>query len=188
MSDLLPATDGLLLGSDSRRWDASRLINVPWTGFEKVLEVVTASQVTSIVVNSLNLDIAKAYLLLFSWKGVGNGQELRLYFNDTTTGYNTEQHYATGSYVAAGKLANTSRFSYAYYNQVVVTDGILMRTPDNYTLVSSRSAIWSGSASVTMFHTIRWGNTANPTKIELQAGNSAGIDTGSRLIILKAKG
>lgn len=28
MSDLLPATDGLFLGNDSRRWDGSKLINV----------------------------------------------------------------------------------------------------------------------------------------------------------------
>ena len=151
----------------------------------KVAEVLTTQAVTSITVNNLDLETAKAYRLLISWQGVGNAQELMLYFNDITTGYYTEQHYANGSSVYAGNLGAVSRVSYAYSNQIAMTEAIMMKTPNNYTLVSSHTAIWSGSACVTMFHTIRWGNTANPVKIELRSGYNYGIASGSRLIILK---
>lgn len=37
MSDLLPATNGLFLGNDSRRWDGSKLLNVSGSGGKTIL-------------------------------------------------------------------------------------------------------------------------------------------------------
>jgi hypothetical protein len=37
VSDLLPATNGLFLGSDSKRWDGSKLLNLPGSGGGKAV-------------------------------------------------------------------------------------------------------------------------------------------------------
>jgi hypothetical protein len=201
LSDLLPTIDGLFLGETltPRRWDGGKLAfpsgNVDLdsryiqSGLEKIVDVVTVSDVTSIVVDNLDLSAAGAYLVFFSFRNAyGNACSFALYFNDVTTGYTTQQMYSSGSSTASGNLGATSRYTYAYGSQRVTNEGLIMRTPDNYTLAMSRSFPWTGSASTIFFHNVHWNNTANPTKLEIRGEYNYSIASGSRLIIFKVKG
>jgi hypothetical protein len=191
--DWIPDVDGRFLGIDERRWDGSKLINLPaagiTSGLEKIIDIVTETAVTSIVVNNLDLAADKAYLILFSLRnGLGTAGKYFIYFNDITTGYNTQQMYSSGSTTASGNLAE-SRYTYAYANQRVINEGLIMRTPDNITLAMSRSFLWTGSASNIFFHNVHWNNTANPTKIEIRSeAGFTNIGAGSRLMIFKVRG
>jgi len=153
-----------------------------------VTEVVTVQDVTSIVVNSLDLAAAKMYLLLFSFRNTyGSAGSVFIYFNDVTTGYNNQQLYSSGSTTSSSN-AGTARYAYAYASQRVTNESLIMRTPDNYTLVMSRSHVFTGSAAAIFFHNVHWNNTANPTKVELRSEYANGIAAGSRLMIFKVKG
>jgi len=50
VSDLLPATDGLFLGSDTKRWDGSKLINLPSGGNHNILSATHLDTLADTVV------------------------------------------------------------------------------------------------------------------------------------------
>jgi len=201
IGDWIPDADGRFLGEDTtpKRWNGSKLTfptgnpdldnRYVQSGLEKIVDIMTTSDVTSIVVDNLDLNAAKAYLLLFRFRNAyGNACSFALYFNDVTSGYTTQQMYSSGSSTASGNLGATSRYTYAYGSQRVTNEGLLMRTPDNYTLTMSRSFPWTGSASTIFFHNVHWNNTANPTKLEIRGEYNYSIASGSKLMIFKVKG
>jgi len=158
------------------------------SGFEKIVEVTLTTNVTSIVVDSLDLDADEAYLVLFAFRNsYGSATSYAVYFNDVTAGYNTQQLYSSGSSTASGNLAS-SRYTYAYANARTINEGLVLRTPDDYALSMSRSFLWTGSASTVFFHNIHWNNTANPTKLEIRGENALSIGAGSKLMIFKVRG
>jgi len=158
------------------------------SGFEKLVEVTLTTNVTSIEVDGLDLEADEAYLVLLAFRNsYGSATSYAVYFNDVTAAYNTQQMYSSGSSTASANLAS-SRYTYAYSNARAVNEGLMMRTPDNYTLTMSRSLLWTGSASAIFFHHVHWSNTVNPTKLEIRGENALSIGSGSKLMIFKVRG
>jgi len=165
---------------------ASSSCHAAW---EKVVETAAVVDVTSILVTGLNLDAAKAYHIFFSLKSTVNAGGFAIYFNgdDTDANYHTQQLYASGSLMAAGALASESRFTYAYTQQRTLTEALLMRSPNNYTMVKTHSFLFTGSQSIPMWHTINWNSTENPVQIEIRAPDFQGIGAGSKLTVLRLR-
>jgi len=156
--------------------------------WEKIVETtVTGTAVTTISITGLDLDAAKAYLLLLRFTNPTTSDTgYAMYLNADTTGTNYWRQYmwASGTSIA-GNRVNDATFSSASAGEESIVWAVMARDPAGYVKVLTNTALRDPSAVWILFQGWTWTTTANVTQIDITASVTGAIGIGSRVIIFK---
>jgi len=156
--------------------------------WEKIVDTtVSPSAVTTITITGLDLDAAKAYLLIFKTDNTtASLADYQLFFNNdtTTTNYYTQVLGVYGTTVAAGR-ANTTYLARAAAGVETWCYALIQRSVDGYAGCFSHEIRNTGSAVELYQNAMTYTVTGNVTRIDITSSVSGGIAVGSRIIIFK---
>jgi len=156
--------------------------------WEKIVDTtVSPSAVTTITVTGLDLDAAKAYILLFRVTNpTGSTSNISLYYNNdtTATNYYRQSLYGTSTTVGASRI-NDGVISDVLAGQEANLLIWIYRDPAGYVraMPFENSRDPASLLLRMLFHI--WVTKANVTRIDLTASVTGSIGVGSNLIIFK---
>jgi len=159
--------------------------------WEKIAEVVTASSVSYVDFNSLDINTDKFYVLMLTIVNYYSGDNFyNIYFNGDVipSNYYDEFLQASGTTVSAGSG------NYAYFMEYVPTGKELFvilfitRDPSGY----GRWLTLGGydaptSRKIRQYTGVTKSTVSNITSIRISANYSSGIGTGSKLLLFKVR-
>jgi hypothetical protein len=155
---------------------------------EKIADTeVTGSAVTTVSFTGLDLDSAKAYIIIAKFTNPTiNTTEYKLYFNGDTTDTNYYYQYilADGATVSSGR-SNSSRYLGVEAGEEVIGFGTTQRDPAGY-VKSSIFEARRDPATVLILQTAHtWLTQANVTQMDFTSSVAGAIGVGSRIMIFK---
>jgi len=156
--------------------------------WEKIVETeVTGAAVTSITVTGLDLDDAKAYVLLFKVTNpTASASAYSLFLNNDTTATNYYRQflYGAGTAISARRDNNAAVWS-ADPGEETIGWFLMIRDPaglvKGISLDTRRDPAWIWGA----FQNYGWVTTANVTRIDIVASITDAIGIGSKVIMFK---
>jgi len=156
--------------------------------WEKVADItVEGSAVTDIVVDGLDLDTHRAYMIIFKVKNpTANSSGMHIFFNDDTNDANYYQQYlyVSGTDISANR-ANNSIFTWVINGKENNTWGLLTRGPTGIPKFHALNIREGGSTVSIEIRHVSWTTSANVTKIQIHSDQADAISVGSNLMIFK---
>jgi len=155
---------------------------------EKVVDTeVTGAAVTTITVTGLDLDSAKAYLILFKTKNpTATDGHIQLFINNdtTATNYYTQDLTAYGASLAVVR-SNAPYLYTSHAGQSIIGYSVMMRPPDGQPRVTSFTGKRGGASLELTLRIIHYTIAGNVTRLDFTHTVAGGLDVGTRLIIFK---
>jgi len=156
--------------------------------WEKIVDTtVSGAAVTSITVTGLDLDAAKAYMILFKVTNpTPSNSDYYLYLNNDTTLTNYFVQYGAfnGTAVTADRV-NDPRVAWTPAGQEVVILCWMIRDPGGYVRTMIKEIRKDPASLLITVRGHTWVTKANVTRIDITAAISGAIGIGSNLMIFK---
>jgi len=156
--------------------------------WEKVAEVnVTEAAVTTITVTGLDLDAAKAYMILMETKNpTATSGHVQVFCNGdtTTTNYWTQGVTGYGTTVSAGRM-NASYWISSHAGQSIIGHGIMMRPPDGQPRLTGFSNKYGAASLEICMRVVHYTIAGNVTRLDFTHTVAGGLDVGTKVLIFK---
>lgn len=156
--------------------------------WEKIVEVDVTENTTTITITGLDLDAAKAYMILFKRKNpLALTSSIYVYFNNDTDLANYIHQWldANGTTLTANRT-NSASFAYTEAGESGFVVAHIMRTPDGFpriTCLENRRETTLMIGIKSNLYTVN----INVTRIDIVAFQAGAIGAGSKLILFKVK-
>jgi len=154
----------------------------------KVTEIDITENTTTITITGLDLDAAKAYLILFKRRNpTGTSSSIWLYFNNDTEATNYAHQWLNGEGTGfeAGRT-NSASFGYTWAGESGICIGYIMRTPEGFPRIlyfeNMRQSLTTLKVGI---KSNLYMVNANVTRIDIVAFVAGAIGAGSKVMLFK---